>query len=119
MNVRDHLIKTLQPLGINVRYQGSISEDEPIPETLITYEIIDSMDQSYYDNTSHRLTTRIQLVIYSSKMSIIKTLPDHMSQLIKAAGFTRESRGYDRGFYMDHYAWIMEIHFTERTSSYA
>ncbi len=118
MNVRDHLIATLEPLGIDVRYQGSISEDEPISETLITYQIIDSDDHAFYDNHPQRMTTHIQLMIYSSKMAIIKSLPDEISHLIKQAGFIRESRGHDQGFYADHYAWTMAISFTERNHSY-
>lgn len=114
MNIRDILILSLAPLGVEIRVQGSISESEPIPETLITYEIIDSIDHGFYDNQPTRLTTRIQLMIYSTKFSIIKTLPDTITQLIKEAGFVRDGRGFDQGYFGQHYGWLMEIHATER-----
>jgi hypothetical protein len=119
MNVRDVLILCLAPLGVDIRVQGSISESEPIPETMITYEIIDSIDHGFYDNQPTRLTTRIQLMIYSTKMSIIKSLPDTITQLIKEGGFVRESRGHDQGFFGQHYGWLMEIHTTERMFNHA
>jgi hypothetical protein len=114
MNVRDRLLNALEPLGVEVRYQGSLSDEEPLSETLITYQIIDSSDEGFYDNEATKAITQIQLMIYSTKMSIIKDLPDHLSQLIKQAGFVRESRGKDAGFFNHHYAWLMEIHHTER-----
>ena len=117
MNVRDRLITALAPCGIEVRYQGSLSEEEPLSDTFMTYQISDSQEDSYYDNASQRETTHIQLIIYTTKMSIIKTLPLQVSSLIKQAGFVRVSLGRDFGFYGQHYGWLMEIHYTERKSS--
>ena len=117
MNVRDRLISALAPCGVEVRYQGSLSDAEPLSDTFITYQISDSSDESYYDNDAQRCVTHIQLIIYTTKMSIIKTLPLQVSSLIKQAGFTRQSLGRDHGFYEQHYAWLMEIHFTERKHS--
>ena len=50
MNVRDRLIEALNPLGYEVKLQGSYAEPEPLPETFITYFILDSPDGSYYDD---------------------------------------------------------------------
>lgn len=114
MNVRDRLINALSSLGYQVLLQGSIADDEPLPETYITYFISDSPDDAFYDNQPKRTHTYINLILYSKKMSLIKTVPDQMHNLLSQAGFIRDGKGRDYSYEKEHYGWLMNYIHTER-----
>lgn len=114
MNVRDRFIHALEPLGFEVRLQGSYAEDEPLPESFITYFIVDSPDGTFYEDGPLLTYIRIQVVLYSKKMSILTALPQQIFVACRNAGFIRDSRGRDLGFEGDHYGWIMNFITTER-----
>lgn len=116
MNVRDRLISALEPLGFEVRLQGSYAEDEPLSETFITYFIVDSPDGSFYEDGPLVTYIRVQVVLYSKKMSVLTTLPEQIFRACRAAGFIRDSRGRDLGFEGEHYGWSMNFISTERNS---
>jgi len=117
MNVRDVLIEALEPLkteGYEVSLQGSYGENEPLPESFITYFIVDSNDRSFYDDSPKLSDYRIQIVFYSKKVELIKTIPDLIYQHLKAAGFVRTGKGRDISYNVEHYAWQIDYLFTER-----
>ncbi|HAM63777.1 MAG: hypothetical protein A2Y20_07685 [Firmicutes bacterium GWF2_51_9] len=114
MNVRDRLIAALQPLGLEVRLQGSIAENEPLPETFLTYFIIDSPDGNSYEDGPLVSYIRVQVVLYSTKMSLLNARPQQVFNVCRNAGFIRDSRGRDLGFEGDHYGWSMNFITTER-----
>ena len=114
MNVRDRLINSLEPIGFEVRLQGSYAENEPLPESFITYFIVDSPDGNYYEDGPLLTYIRIQVVLYSMKMSAINTIPEQIFNACRNAGFIRDSRGRDLGFEGDHYGWSMNFITTER-----
>jgi len=116
MNVRDRLIQALTPLGYEVRLQGSYVEAEPLPETFITYFILDSPDGSYYDDQPRLSYIRIQVILYSKRMSVINTVPSSIFTACRNAGFIRDSRGQDMGFEGEHYGWMMNFISTERNT---
>jgi len=57
---------------------------------------------------------RIQVVLYSTKMSLLNTLPQQIFLACRNAGFIRDSRGRDLGFEGEHYGWSMNFITTER-----
>lgn len=114
MNVRDTLINALVPLGYEIALQGSYADEEPLPESFITYFIIDSVDKSFYDDAPKMSDYRIQLVFYSKKMSLVKTVPDLIYQSLKAVGFIRTGKGRDISYNVEHYAWQVDYIYTER-----
>lgn len=114
MNVRDILINALSSLNYDVRLQGSYADDEPLPESFITYSISDSPDDSFYDNEPKRTHTYFNIIFYSKKMSLIKTIPDQMYSLLKQAGFIRSGSGQDYSYENEHYGWLMNYIYTER-----
>lgn len=114
MNVRDRLISALEPLGCEVRLQGSYAENEPLPESFITYFIVDSPDGTFYEDGPLLTYIRIQVVLYSMKISVINTFPEQIFAACRNAGFIRDSRGRDLGFEGDHYGWSMNFITTER-----
>ncbi|XCH78850.1 MAG: hypothetical protein WHF31_15210 [Candidatus Dehalobacter alkaniphilus] len=114
MNVRDTLISKLNPLGYDVVLQGSYADDEPLPESFITYTVVDAPDASFYDDQPMLTHHRIQVVFYSKKMSLINTVPDLIYLALKTAGFVRDGKGRDYGFENEHYGLLVNYLFTER-----
>jgi len=114
MNVREKLIAALTPMGLEVRLQGSIAENELLPESFLTYFIIDSPDGNSYEDGPLVSYIRIQVVLYSTKMSLLNSLPQQIFLACRNAGFIRDSRGRDLGFEGDHYGWSMNFITTER-----
>ncbi|MGB7594704.1 MAG: hypothetical protein WBL80_04005 [Erysipelotrichaceae bacterium] len=114
MNVRDTLITTLTPLSYDVRLQGSYADDEPLPESFITYLVIEAPDGSFYEGSPMLTRHRIQVVFYSKKMALINTVPALMDVALKDAGFLRDGKGRDYGFENEHYGLLVNYSFTER-----
>ena len=114
MNVRDTLITALTPLGYEVKLQGSYADDAPLPESFITYTVVDAPDGSFYDGKPTLTHHRIQIVFYSKKMSLINTVPDLIYQALKTAGFERDGKGRDYGYEVEHYGLLVNYLFTER-----
>jgi len=122
MNIRDLLISQLKTalspelpaLPYDVRLQGSYADDEPLPESFITYLIVDSPDKSFYGSNPMLTNHLIQIVFYSKKMSLINTVPDQINVRLKMAGFIRNGKGRDVAFNAEHYAWQIDYNYTER-----
>lgn len=115
MNVRDRLIEALNPLEYEVALQGSYAEDEPLPQSFITYFIVDSYDQAFYGNNPKRSVYSIQIEFYSKDFSLIKSVPDLIYQKLKDAGFIRQSKGRDIAYDAEHYAWQADYYYMERS----
>jgi len=114
MNIRNTLIDALTSLGYEVRLQGSYADGEPLPESFITYYIVDAPDASFYDDKPMLTHHRIQIVFYSKLISKINSVPDQIYSLLKTAGFIREGKGRDYGFENEYYGILVNYMFTER-----
>lgn len=90
-NIHAKIKTILDTLGYPVRAQGTYNPGESLPETHVTYQIIDAPNNSHADNIPTSTTWRIQVTLYSKKPSITQSA----DALIKAAlipeGFTRVS----------------------------
>ncbi|MPM27249.1 hypothetical protein SDC9_73759 [bioreactor metagenome] len=82
---------TLEPVGFPVGKQGSFSaEDEKnLPETYITYQVIDTPSKSYADNRPTGRSTRIQLTMYSSNPELTQGADSTFKAVMIPAGFMR------------------------------
>lgn len=114
MNVRDTLITALQPLEYDVRLQGSYAANEPLPESFITYQIVDAPDASFYDNQPQLTHHRLQVIFYSKKMSLINSVADQIYTAMKQAGFIRDGKGRDYGFENEYLGLLIQFTYTER-----
>lgn len=91
------LIGLLESFGYPVFRQGSLTEDEPYPETFFTFwNNIESENQAF-DN----ITTE---VLYDYDVNVYSTDPDRVYSLLKEArtllrknGFRTPDRGHDIG----------------------
>ena len=93
--MKDLLIKTLEPLGYPIFQQGSLSEDEPYPESFFTFWNNETNGDEFYDNEEHSYIWDFDLNFYSSDPELVNTKLLEAKTLLKKVGFTVTGKGYD------------------------
>lgn len=88
-NIYKIIYDTLSQLGYPVKEQGMYPVGAKLPDTHITYFIVDSPNTSFADNIPRSTTTRIQLVLYSIKPSIKQNADELLKSVMLPRGFLR------------------------------
>lgn len=111
-NIYELIYNTLISLGYPVREQGTFGENETLPETFITYQIINETNDTHYDNKIASTITRVQLVLYSKKPAIKQSADQLFRSVMLPAGFLRVS-GRDLPFNSStgHYGYTSDYIF--------
>ena len=91
----DDLINTLEQLNYPVFRQGSLTEDEPYPDTFITFWNSESADHAYYDNTDYALDWIFNIYVYSVDPALTYSLLDEIRTKLKSNGWIISGHGYD------------------------
>lgn len=114
INIYSLIWSTLAPLGYPVKEQGTYAEGATRPETFITYQLIDSPNNTHYDNAPASTTYRIQLTLYSKKPSLKQGADALFKSVLLPAGFLRAS-GRDLPFdsKTGHYAYTSDYRYYE------
>ena len=112
MNIYNKICETL--VGYTVREQGSFAPNEKLPDTFITYQIIDSPNDTHADNASTSTTYRIQFALYSTAPVIKQDADDILKSLLIPAGFLRAG-GRDLSYNKDtkHYGFASDYNYYE------
>lgn len=95
--MEDRLIELLETFGYPVFRQGSLSEDEPYPDTFFTFWCNDEYEAAAYDNETKRVTYDFDVNVYSTDPTTVYSLTSSARALLKKNGFVTPSRGYDVG----------------------
>lgn len=88
-NIYSLIYDTLSMLGYPVKEQGTYAPGTTLPETHITYQIINDSNNSHADNGPTSTTTRIQLALYSKKPAIKQSADNLLKSVMLPAGFLR------------------------------
>lgn len=114
VNIYELVCNTLKPLGYPVKEQGSYTPGANIPETFITYQIIDAPNNTHYDNVPASTTPRIQLAFYSKKPALKQNADQTFRSVMLPAGFLRVS-GRDLPFdsTTGHYGYTSDYRYYE------
>ncbi|MGN1167206.1 MAG: hypothetical protein ACI4S2_12365 [Lachnospiraceae bacterium] len=117
-SVRDIIIDTLKPLGLNAELQGDYESEYHLPESFVTYFIPDSTILKSYNNKPTLIGYSININYYSSRMEDIKTMPDKILDAMIAAGFAADGVGYDTGLdkVTGRRGWLMDFYYVEERS---
>ena len=99
-NIYKAIYDALSSLGYQVREQGTYAEDEVLPETLITYQLIDEPDSAHYENIPVGKISRFQVAMYSKDPVIKQSADNLLRSVMFPAGFMRAS-GRDLPFDKD------------------
>lgn len=82
---------TLETLGYPVSEHGTYGKEETLPESFVTYQLIDSPNSSYADNRPTSQTTRVQVNVYSKRPAIKQGADAALKAVLLPAGFLRVS----------------------------
>ena len=93
--VVDKLIELLETFEYPVIRQGSLGPDEAYPDTFFTFWSPDDSEHSAYDNEEALVEWIFNVNVYSTDVDKTYGLLDEARALLKSAGFTATTRGYD------------------------
>jgi len=88
-DVYNKIYTTLAALGFPVSEQGSYGPTETLPETLITYFVLDETDISHADNLPASTMTSAQVALYSKRPAIVQQANRTLRSVMLPAGFLR------------------------------
>ncbi|MBU5670251.1 hypothetical protein [Paenibacillus brevis] len=102
----------LESLGYPVREQGTYAPNETLPEAFVTYQIIDSPNNSAADNLPTSQTTRVQVNLYSRDPDIKQGADGLLKSVMLPAGFLRAG-GRDLPFSLQtgHYGYTCDYRY--------
>lgn len=93
--MNDEIYNTLAALGYPVFLHGTLGENEPFPETFITYTTVDSPDAFPFDDAPTHTVWVYQIIIYSSDRQTLEQVAASSRAALKAAGFIPQGKGRD------------------------
>ncbi len=88
-NIYELIYDTLVLLDYPVREHGTYAENDKLPETFVTYQIIDSPNNSFADNQPTSQTIRVQVNLYSKRPSIKQGADTVLKNIMLPVGFMR------------------------------
>lgn len=102
----------LESLGYPVREHGTYAPDETLPDTFVTYQIIDSPNNSFADNQATSRTSRVQINLYSRDPEIKQGADEAIKAVMLPVGFLRVG-GRDLPFSLQtgHYGYTCDYRF--------
>lgn len=112
INIYGHTYSTLTGLGYPVREQGSYGPQETLPDTHVTYFIVDQDDAAHADNRPTSVIHSVQVALYSKDPAIVQTADQTLWSVMAPAGFMR-GRGRALPFDGDtgHYGYVRTYNF--------
>lgn len=93
--MEDALIEILESFEKPVYRQGSLSNDDTYPETMITFWNDDSPDHAHYDNNVYGTSWQYTVYVYSTDPAVTYSLITSIRAALKAAGWVVPGSGYD------------------------
>ena len=88
-SVYELICSVLEELGYAVREQGSYGEEESLPETYVTYFVLEQANESHADNRPTATRTSVQITLWSSDPVKIQSADANLKALLIPAGFLR------------------------------
>lgn len=111
-NIYDIIGAVLGSSGYTYREQGSFMAGEPIPDTFITYQVIDKEDVAFACNLPYASLARVQMTMYSTDPAVVQSADQTLKGILLPAGFTRYS-GRELPYMADtgHYGYTCDYKF--------
>ena len=93
--MKDLLIEILESFGYPVNLQGSLSKDEPYPESFFTFWNNDSYDGNHYDNDAINYVWDFDVNFYSTDPALVNSKLIEAKRKLKQQGFIVPGKGHD------------------------
>jgi hypothetical protein len=114
MSIYSKLYHALAPSGYPVREQGSFGAGDTLPETLITYQILDQPDISHADNAPRAMMSYVRVAVYSKDPATLQGADQMLRALLTPDGFLRAGgRGLPFDPDTEHYGYVSEYRLYE------
>lgn len=108
------LIETLEPLGYDVILQGTLADDEPFPNSFITFLTVDSTGAAHFDDSAAAFQWRFQVAFYSNDPQLVSTVPNEIRARLMQAGFVPIGKGRDLPSGIEtHTGWVCDYYYLE------
>ena len=91
----DTLIELLETFGYDVYRQGSLTPDQPYPDTFITFWNPETPFHNFYDNVDFGEVWTVNIYVYSNDPERTFSLLDEIRILLKQNGWIINGAGYD------------------------
>lgn len=91
----DTLIELLETFGYDVYRQGSLTPDQPYPDTFITFWNPETPFHNFYDNDDFGEVWIVNIYVYSNDPERTFSLLDEIRILLKQNGWIINGAGYD------------------------
>lgn len=108
------IYNTLLSIGYPVREQGTYGQNEKLPETHITYFVLNQANESHADNLPTSRTSRVQVSLYSKKPALVQQADSVLRAALLAGGFLRAG-GRNLPFDKEtgHYGYVSTYNYFE------
>lgn len=93
--MEDILIQILETFGFPVFRQGSLAENQPYPDTFITFWERPADDLAFYDNDNYAVYYDYDVNVYSTSPSRTYQLLRDVIAALKTADWIIMDRGHD------------------------
>jgi len=107
--------EVLTALGFPFHFERMDCATSQLPDTYITYFLVDDTPKGHSDNKETSHSSRIQVSLFYRDLSKALTVPDQIEAAFMAANFMRVGPG--RIPYQEdtqHYGWRCDFRFYER-----
>lgn len=116
--MKQKLIDVLSTFGYPVFLQGSLNEEEPYPDSFITFWVNDVPDNTHYDNNNATWDWDFSVIFYSNDPALVNSKPNEIRKALKAAGFIPQGKGQDiASDEPTHTGWQMDVYYIERNKN--
>ena len=96
-------------MGYEVRQHGTYAEGEQLPNTFVTYQLIDSPNASHADNRPTSTTYRVQVNLYSRDPELVQGADVAFRAALIPAGYMRAGgRGLPYNTATGHYGFTSD-----------
>jgi hypothetical protein len=110
INIYELTYDTLASLGYPVKEQGTLGKE--LPETFVTYQLIDSPPTGHADNAPTGISYRMQITLYSTSPTIKQGADAAIKAVMLPAKFMRVSgRDLPYSSATGHYAFTSDYRF--------
>lgn len=93
--MKDLLIELLDTFNYPVFLQGSLTENEPYPDSFFTFWNNSSDDGDHFDNDAVGWWWNFDVMFYSVDPELVNTILVQVRTLLKNNGFVVGGKGYD------------------------
>lgn len=113
MSARDLLIETIRGVGYDPILQGTMTENEPYPESFVTFSCGGS-EEKFFDGKVVETVWSFSVIFYTCDPLLLSTEPEKIRNALIAEGFIPQGKGMDiLSDEPTHPGWVNDYLFSE------